>query len=134
MNSSRAERKPRVLVVDDEPGMRDLLRELLWEEGYEVLEASDGDGVLGMIDRQDIDLAIIDIFMPVVDGIELLTRFRKRGVATKTIAISGGGTNEGGQCLLDVARLLGAAATLEKPFDLGLLMSHVRRYSTSPLR
>ena len=69
--------KRRVLVVDDEPMLRNLLSRLLRMEGYEVLEAEDGDAALEVIATQEPDLVLLDVMMPARDGIDVLGDLRK---------------------------------------------------------
>jgi len=121
------ERLARLLIVDDESGMREVLREFLAEYDYEILEAANGEVALRILDRERIDLAIVDIFMPEVDGIELLAELQARALPAKVIAMSGGGEAGSVGTPLRAAALLGAAATLEKPFDLHIMLSHIRQ-------
>jgi CheY-like chemotaxis protein len=118
--------KPRLLIVDDERELRDVLHEFFEESGYDVIEAADGRVALELLENSQVDVAIVDIFMPGVDGLELLTVLRKRPKSAKIVAISGGGETQSGDVPLQVARLLGAHATLEKPFDFEVLLSHVK--------
>lgn len=67
----------KILVVDDEQGMRSLIRSFLTAEGYEVHEASNGMDALRLLDKISVDLTIIDIMMPFMDGYELLGEIRK---------------------------------------------------------
>jgi two-component system response regulator PilR (NtrC family) len=78
----------RILVVDDEVGMRDLLRILLEKEGHDVLLASDGESGLALATGQPIDLVISDIKMPKLDGVGLLSGLRERGLDTPVIMIT----------------------------------------------
>jgi two-component system nitrogen regulation response regulator NtrX len=61
-----------ILVVDDEDGVRESVREVLSDEGYRVVDTSDGTRVLGMIREERPELVLLDIWMPQVDGIGLL--------------------------------------------------------------
>ena len=70
-------RPQRVLVVDDEKKIRDLLAAYLRADGFEVTEASDGPGALARIKRAEPDLVILDVMMPGRDGIEVLRELRK---------------------------------------------------------
>src|SRR3954447_24563463 len=65
-------RPPRILVVDDERSMRELLSIVLRREGYEVLVAENGQAALQLLDRQPIDLLISDIKMPDMSGVDVL--------------------------------------------------------------
>lgn len=66
-----------VLVVDDEPSMRSLLRQYLRKEGYDVIEADDGAEALRAVRRGGVDLALVDIMIPEMDGLELVRRVRR---------------------------------------------------------
>src|ERR1043166_5285779 len=68
---------PTIAVVDDDKETRDLLKDLLESEGYEVLSYADGVRALGAFETRPLDLAILDIRMPQMDGIELLRRLRQ---------------------------------------------------------
>ena len=68
---------PRILIVDDEVHLRTLVRPYLEADGYEVLEAGDGPSALTSIERDNIDLAIVDVMLPGFDGIELVKRVRE---------------------------------------------------------
>lgn len=119
--------KARILIVDDEAAMRAVLREYLEEYGYEILEASDGREALVLLEEGIVDLAIMDIFMPDMDGIQLLNEMRARSIFTRVIAVSGGGQSEFPELPLRMAKMLGALATLEKPLDLQFLAAEVER-------
>ena len=66
--------KPKVLVVDDEQDIRELLKFYLNKEGYEVLEAGDGEEALNIFENEYVDLGIIDVMMPKMDGFELVEK------------------------------------------------------------
>ena len=68
----------RILVADDETEIRDVLRLYLEKEGYEVVEAADGPEALRLLKQEKIDLAILDIMMPGLDGFELCREIRSR--------------------------------------------------------
>ena len=106
--------KARVIVIDDQEPIRRIIRRALEHEGYEVLEASDGEKGVDLLRRNGAALVITDIFMPGQDGIQTLRQIRKEFPGVKVIAMSGGGVT--GQDLTQGAELLGAARTLDKPF------------------
>src|SRR5262249_12923610 len=81
-----------ILVVDDEANIRRTRGGVLGDEGYEVVEASDGRGACEVVERQVPQLAIVDIWMPEVDGIELVSRMRQQAPELPVIVISGHGT------------------------------------------
>ena len=69
--------KPRILVVDDEESIRIMLRAVLEEEGYEIIEAADGPEAVKAVEQDPLDLILLDIRMTTMDGIETLTEIRK---------------------------------------------------------
>ena len=69
--------KPRVLVVDDEQDIRELLKFYLNKEGYEVIEAANGEEALTIFENEYIDLGIIDVMMPKMDGFELVESMKE---------------------------------------------------------
>jgi CheY-like chemotaxis protein len=104
-----------ILLADDEAALASAVSRLLQREGHEVLVASDGVMALELMQQHPVDLTIVDIYMPNLDGIELTRRLRREIPDAKVIAVSGGGL-AGRQDVLAIARLLGAAKTLTKPF------------------
>jgi CheY-like chemotaxis protein len=109
-----------VLVVDDEPGIRDVISTLLKDEGYDVLQDQNGAEALELLPREQPDLVVLDIMMPLVDGREVLRRLRAMPEleATHVILMSAG--------IRDVAELQ-VAAFLRKPFDIQKLLGTVRQ-------
>ena len=67
----------RILVVDDEDGIRDILRQYLEFEGFACVEAADGEAAVSMMKNDPVDLILMDIMMPVCDGITALRRIRE---------------------------------------------------------
>lgn len=116
----------RILVVDDDPGLADVVRRVLERSGHEVQVAATGLEGAERHREQAADLAVIDIHMPEMDGLELLVQFRTIAPAMPVIVMSGG-AQTGGLNLLGDARLLGAFATLAKPFSIDELLGAVAR-------
>jgi UDP-3-O-[3-hydroxymyristoyl] N-acetylglucosamine deacetylase len=112
-----------ILVVDDEAQIRNTLRGVLSDEGFDVLEAENGRAALDVLAKQEPRLAIVDIWMPEVDGIELVQRMRTKAPGLPIIVISGHGTIE------TAVRVIrdGAFDFLEKPFQLDALLRVVGR-------
>lgn len=106
----------RILVIDDEAPVRDMIRQTLERAGYEVMEAGDGKRGMVQVRTQPIDLVITDILMPEQEGIETIRLLRKEFPQVKIIAISGGG-KKGKLDVLPVAQTFGAHSTLSKPFE-----------------
>src|SRR5262245_45599493 len=112
-----------ILVVDDEEQIRQTLRGVLADEGFEVLEAAGGRRAIALLRHSVPRLAIVDVWMPEVDGIELVERMRTQAPGVPIIVISGHGTIE---TAVRVIRL-GAFDFLEKPFQLDALLGVVGR-------
>ena len=66
-----------VLIADDEKEIRDLLRLYLEKDGYQVLEAEDGRAAVSILEKEEVDLALLDIMMPKMDGYQVLKRIKK---------------------------------------------------------
>ncbi len=104
-----------VLIVDDDPKMLDLLKHYLRDEQVNVLSAQDGEEGIELFDANPIDLVIIDIFMPNMDGIQTIMEVKQKNPSSKILVISGGGEFTGLEYLKQ-AKALGAAEALVKPF------------------
>jgi CheY-like chemotaxis protein len=116
---------PSVLVVDDQDQVRQLIRETLEQAGYEVEEARDGKEGLDRYRAKSTDLVIMDILMPDQDGLEAIMTLRREFPDTRVIAMTGGSDTIGVLNFLDVAKMLGARRTLQKPFELKVLLDTV---------
>jgi len=81
----------KILVVDDEPKIRELIGQYLTVAGYETEFAKDGIEALNIITKGDIDLVILDVMMPFMDGITCLKEMRTRGIKTPVIILSAKG-------------------------------------------
>ena len=114
----------RILVVDDEEGVRSLLRILLTDAGHEVLEAGNGREATEKLRSEAIDLMITDLVMPEREGIETILELHRTRPELGIIAMSGA---FGGQ-FLRAARLFGARATLSKPIDPDVLLAEVHGF------
>jgi two-component system chemotaxis response regulator CheY len=116
---------PSVLVVDDQDQVRQLIRETLEQAGYEVEEARDGKEGLERYRMKVVDLVIMDILMPDQDGLEGIMVLRREFPDSRVIAMTGGSEVVGFGNVLDIAKMLGARRTLQKPFDLKVLLDMV---------
>ena len=114
---------PRALVVDDDPGVRYTLREILASDGIEVEEASDGAEALGRFDASPAPLVITDLRMPRMDGMELLGRLLARTPAPRVVLI----TAHGSERQAVEAMKAGAWDYFRKPFENEELLAVVRR-------
>ena len=106
----------RILIIDDEPQIRSMLRLMLERDGYEVVEAPDGIEGIRVYRQNPADLIITDLIMPNKDGIGMIIDLKKEFPDVKIIAMSGGGLNKP-EGYLKGAKKLGAARTLTKPID-----------------
>lgn len=104
----------RVLVADDEPSIRYVLREALEEEGYRVTDVADGDAALAAFGREDFPVAFVDIRMPGCGGLEVLDRLRAMGAGTAVVIITAQNTFENAV----QAMKRGAFDYLVKPFGI----------------
>jgi DNA-binding NtrC family response regulator len=113
-----------ILVVDDEPDIRNLIQEILTEEGYRVSTAANAAGARDQVRRHPPDLILLDIWMPDGDGISLLQEWQaERHVGCPVVMLSGHGTIE---TAVEATRL-GAADFVEKPLSLAKLLRTVER-------
>lgn len=106
-----------ILLVDDEERVLLVLGTICSSEGYKVLKANGGREALELCRDQHVDLVILDIYMPDMNGLDLIRRLRSNFRHAKIIAISGGGAMAGKE-VLQLARERGAAYTFGKPFQL----------------
>ena len=113
-----------ILIVDDEVGIRELLSEILADEGHQVLLADSAGTARQLRERQRPDLVLLDIWMPDTDGITLLKEWAATGQLTMPVVMmSGHGTIE---TAVEATRI-GALDFLEKPIALQRLLSTVKR-------
>lgn len=106
----------RILIIDDEPQIRSMLKLMLERDGYEVVEAVDGVEGISVYRQNPADLIITDLIMPNKDGIGMIIDLKKEFPEVKIIAMSGGGLNKP-DGYLKGAKKLGASCTLTKPID-----------------
>jgi two-component system KDP operon response regulator KdpE len=111
----------KVLVVDDEPPIRKLLRMGLTAQGYEVLDAPNGKTALELLDEKP-NLVILDLGLPDIDGLELLRRIRHRQEGLPVVVLSSRGDEAGKVAALD----LGADDYVTKPFGMDELLARMR--------
>jgi CheY-like chemotaxis protein len=115
-----------ILIVDDEADLRALMRKTLERAGYELVEAADGREAIRSFRERTPALVITDIFMPEMDGLELIMTLRDHVPLVPIIVISGGGRHQDGTAAL-AARALGAKVVLTKPFTSDDILTAVRR-------
>lgn len=119
------DQRPRILVVDDEPGVRQVIRVNLIMQGHEVLEAKNGAQALKIVEDNGIDLMILDLMMPKVSGWDVLEALKsKRKTHSMPIIVLSAITSEDAKLK---AFDLGAADYVVKPFAVGELLARVTR-------
>lgn len=101
-----------VLLVDDEPGVRFALTEVLADRGYRVISASSGTQALSLL--EGVDVVVTDLSMPGMDGLELVSQIRARAPALPVILL----TAHGSEQMVRIASSRGACGCLSKPFDI----------------
>jgi CheY-like chemotaxis protein len=118
---------PSVLIVDDDPGLRETLSRMLASVGYDVDSVGDAHTAIEAVSKRPPDIIITDIYMPAGDGFELLNWLRNRGIGIPVIAMSGSSSGGGEYDQLSVAGHLGAAAVIDKPFRQSKLVETIDR-------
>jgi DNA-binding response OmpR family regulator len=114
----------RILVVDDDPDIRELARRILVRAGYEVRAAENGLRAMALLDGGAYDAVVTDIVMPDMDGIEFLKAMRAAGCAPPVLAMTGGVRHS--DIYMRCAELYGASRTLAKPFTPTELLEAVK--------
>ena len=117
----------RILVIDDVPAFTALPRMTLESQGHQVAEAHDGLSGLAALEREPFDLAIVDMMMPGLGGMELIRRLRARNApqAPAILAVSGGRDDFPAAFSLSLSAMHGADRVLYKPFDTAELLATV---------
>ena len=116
-------KKPRILLLDDEPEIRSTLRDGLILEGYDIQTAPDGRLGLKLYHERPVDLVITDVLMPEMDGLEVIRALCGAPYPPLIIAMSGGRSRD--LDFLVEAMEFGATRTLSKPFRLEDLVAVV---------
>ena len=106
--------RPTILIVDDEPGVRTALTGVLHDEGYTVEAVSSGEACLDRLTRGPVDLVVLDVWLPGMDGLATLARLRQRQIDAQVVLISGHGNIESAVRAIK----MGAFDFVEKPLSL----------------
>lgn len=115
----------RILIIDDNEQIREMIGEYLKTEGFEVETAADGAQGLAAFRRRPAALIITDLVMPEKEGLEVITEIKQLNPSTKIIAVSGGGYNQN-LAYLTIAERLGADRAISKPVKIEALMALIR--------
>jgi len=116
----------KIIVIDDEETMRDLLSEILTGAGHEVATAADGIHALRTCYKNEFDIAIVDMVLPGLDGLQTIQKLTNTHHYLKIIAISGGDKSFDGNTYLDLVRDKKAHRVFKKPFEPGELLKAIK--------
>lgn len=116
----------RILVVDDDPGIRRAIQIGLAKAGYEVIEARDGEDATRLWQETGPDLLITDIHMPRKSGLLLIEQLQANSTSTRVIVMTDGGPTRQFN-LMGLAQMLGAVRTIAKPFTLDEMVKLVNQ-------
>ncbi len=112
----------RVLVIDDEPAIRRFLRTSLTAQGYSLLEAEDGETGLAMLQRNAVDVLVLDLGLPGISGLDVLKKLRDGNSSLPVIVLSSRDDETGKVTALD----MGADDYVTKPFGMDELLARIR--------
>lgn len=114
----------KVLIVDDQFGIRILLNEVLQKEGYETYQAANGVQALDILQKHSPDLVLLDMKIPGMDGIEILKRMKVIDKDIQVIIMTAYGELD----MIQEAKNLGALTHFAKPFDIDDIRTAVKKY------
>jgi two-component system response regulator (stage 0 sporulation protein F) len=116
--------KDKILIVDDQFGIRILLNEVFSKEGYQTFQAANGIQALDIVTKHDPDLVLLDMKIPGMDGIEILKRMKVIDPDIRVIIMTAYGELD----MIQEARNLGAITHFAKPFDIDDIRAAVRKH------
>ena len=114
----------KILIVDDQFGIRILLNEVLQKAGYTTFQAANGPQALEIAKEHELDLVLLDMKIPGMDGIEILKRLKEYDKSISVIIMTAYGELD----MIQQAKDLGALAHFSKPFDIDDIRSIVKKY------
>src|SRR5882762_10108856 len=114
----------KILLIDDDASVLKSLQRVLEDAGYTVQAVRNGRQAMQWLEQEKADLIITDIYMDVMDGLEIVSAVKKSFPGMKLIAISGGSKLIATD-VLPVAKVLGADRTLQKPLDMDVLLAAI---------
>jgi len=114
----------KILVVDDQFGIRILLNEIFKKEGYVTYQAANGEQALSLVKEKQPDLIILDMKIPGMDGIEILKRLKDDALKARVIIMTAYGELD----MIQEAMALGAITYFSKPFDIDELLVTVKEH------
>ena len=117
----------KILVIEDDSQLREMLRQTLEREGYTVVDIPNGREALDLHQQHEMDLVITDIFMPEKDGVETIMELKRVSPDLKIIAVSGGSRYVRDENALKAAKEFGAEHVIFKPFEQKEILSAVEQ-------
>jgi DNA-binding response OmpR family regulator len=123
----------KVLVVDDDDAVRELIKALLEQSGYEVRDAADGEIALTLLKAEPADIVLLDILMPRKEGLETLIELKQHFPKMTVFAMSASGARKGHD-FLTIASKFGADGVLQKPFSPDELFALINSRSAAQSR
>ena len=115
----------KLLIVDDQFGIRVLLNEVFEKDGYETMQASNGKQALKLVKDKEPDIILLDMKIPGMDGLEILREIKKMDVKSDVIMMTAYGELE----MINEAMRLGALTHFAKPFDIDEVRDNVRKFT-----
>jgi two-component system response regulator (stage 0 sporulation protein F) len=116
--------KEKILIVDDQYGIRILLNEVFQKEGYQTFHAANGFQALEIVEKHSPDLVLLDMKIPGMDGIEILKRMKVIDQDIRVIIMTAYGELD----MIQEAKDLGALTHFAKPFDIDEIREAVKKY------
>jgi two-component system, response regulator, stage 0 sporulation protein F len=116
--------KEKILIVDDQYGIRILLNEVFQKEGYQTFQAANGFQALEIVEKHSPDLVLLDMKIPGMDGIEILKRMKVIDQDIRVIIMTAYGELD----MIQEAKDLGALTHFAKPFDIDEIRDAVKKY------
>lgn len=117
----------KILIVDDQYGIRILLNEVFQKEGYQTFQAANGVQAIEIVNKHSPDLVLLDMKIPGMDGIEILKRLKKIDSEIRVIIMTAYGELD----MIQEAKDLGAITHFAKPFDIDEIRQAVREHLPS---
>lgn len=113
--------RPRILIVDDDPAVREILAVIFQREGWHAEGVGDGEQAIERLDTESYVAVILDLLMPRLDGAAVIQHMRENGIKTPVVVLSAVSNERGHELDPDLVRV-----TLQKPFEIAELRSVVR--------
>lgn len=123
--NAQPENSYKILIVDDQYGIRVLLTEILQAEGYKTYEAANGTQALSIARKEHPDLVLLDMKIPGMDGLEILKQIKKESADTKVMMMTAYGEAK----MIEEAMANGAITYFDKPFEIDEVLAEIQKYS-----